>query len=53
VSLDDSRAYCRAQIAALPAALRALNASPRYEVAIAEPLRELTRPVDASTSGAA
>jgi nicotinate phosphoribosyltransferase len=53
VSLDDSRAYCAAQVATLPAALRMLNRAQRYEVTIAEPLRELTRQVDASTSGAA
>jgi nicotinate phosphoribosyltransferase len=49
VPLDQTRAYCRAQIGALPAALRASSPTTPYTVEISEPLRALTREVCRST----
>ncbi|WP_410857653.1 nicotinate phosphoribosyltransferase [Paraburkholderia sp. SIMBA_054] len=49
VSLDQGRAYCRAQIETLPEALRVLSHRTPYPVIIAEALRELTRKVDTPT----
>lgn len=45
--LADARAYARQQLAALPEALRDLEAAAAYPVEVAEPLRELARQVDA------
>ncbi|MDO8932750.1 MAG: nicotinate phosphoribosyltransferase, partial [Rhodocyclaceae bacterium] len=45
--LIDVREYARTQLAALPPALRSLDAAAPYAVDVAEPLRELARQVDA------
>lgn len=44
--LAEIRQYALAQLAALPEALRRLDVAVPYEVAVAEPLRELARAVD-------
>ncbi len=44
--LAEIRQYALAQLAALPEALRGLDMPVPYEVAVAEPLRELARAVD-------
>lgn len=50
-TLDEARAHCRAQLARLPEALRALEPAPAaYPVEISARLRELAREVDAATS---
>jgi nicotinate phosphoribosyltransferase len=50
-TLDEARAHCRAQLARLPEALRALEPAPAaYPVEISGRLRELAREVDAATS---
>ena len=50
-TLDEARAHCRAQLAHLPEALRALEPAPvAYPVEISGRLRELAREVDAATS---
>ena len=49
-SLRDARRHAQAELARLPAALRALSAAPDYAVAVDQPLRDLAREVDARTT---
>jgi len=52
VSLDASRAYARAQLAALPAPLRAVEAAVAYPVEVAPALLALAHAVDTRSAGA-
>ncbi len=51
--LGELREHARRQLAALPPALRGLDAAPAYPVIVGEPLRELARAVDRRTAGGA
>lgn len=51
--LAELREHARRQRAALPPALRGLDAAPAYPVIVGEPLRELARAVDRRTAGGA
>lgn len=46
-TLEEARAHARAQIAALPPALRALKPAPAYPVAVSDALRRMVQQVDA------
>ena len=47
-TLEEARAHARAQIAALPPALRGLGPAPAYPVAVSDALRRTAQQVDAS-----